>query len=130
MLTAQDICKRLDLTLEQVGFMYAKRVLPEGIKVGGVIRFRESDIRKFERYLVARSKCRAKGIDPDGARGPSPPIYSTAGGPRFDPRLVTAKEQERKRRAKSRTLAAGSAPIAAEKQVALPELPATERVEG
>lgn len=129
MLTAQDICKRLSLTLDQVGFLYVKDVLPEGIKVGGVIRFRESDIKKFERYLLARGKCRDRGIDPDSARGPAVPIYSTAGKPRFDPRLVTANEQERERRAKSKTLAAGSTPLPAEKPVAMPEL-STERVEG
>ncbi len=121
MLTAQDICKRLDLTLEQVGFLYAKSVLPEGVKVGDCVRFREHDIRKFEKYLRKRHECRHRGIDPDGPRGPAPPIYSTAGNPRFDPRLVTANEIEANRQSKSRTLAAGSTPIKPQQRVELPE---------
>jgi hypothetical protein len=131
MLTAQDICKRLDLTLDQVGFLYAKRILPEGIKVGGVIRFREHDIRKFENYLRKRHECRHRGIDPDGPKAPAPPIYSTAGKPRFDPRLVVANEREAKRQSKSRTLAAGSKPIGPQERVALPEAASkSTKVEG
>jgi hypothetical protein len=131
MLTAKDICKRFDLSLEQVGFLYAKRILPEGVKVGGVIRFREQDIRKFERYLRKRHECRHLGINPDGPKGPAPPIYSTAGKPRFDPRLVVANEREAKRQAKSRTLAAGSEKIGPQQQVELPEVASKNtKVEG
>jgi hypothetical protein len=121
MLTRKDIEKRLGMTDEEVSFLYAKRVLPEGVKVGGVIRFRENDIRKFERYLIARGKCRARGIDPDGVNGPAPPVYSTAGKPRFDPRLVMENEREAERQSKSKTLAAGSQPIGPQEQVAMPE---------
>ena len=112
MLTAKDIAKRLGIDLDEVGYLYAIRFLPEGIKVGDEIRFREHDIEKLVRYLKARSKCRLRGIDPDSPRGPSIPIYSTAGGPRFDPRLEAAAERERERRSKSRTLKAGSEAIA------------------
>src|SRR5688500_18545976 len=131
MLTAQDLCKRLDLDLDSIGFMYAKRILPEGVMVGGVVRFREHDIRRFEKYLRARVACRARGVNPDGPKGPAPPVYSTAGGPRFDPRLVVAAEQERERQSKSRTLAAGSVPIGQQEQITLPE-PANKqtKVEG
>jgi hypothetical protein len=131
MLTAQDIAKRLDLDLDTIGFLYAKRVLPEGVKVGGKIRFREQDIRKFEKYLLARNKCRARGIDPDGPQGPAPPVYSTAGKPRFDPRLVVANEREAERQNRSRTLAAGSEAIGPQQHVALPEATSKARkVEG
>jgi hypothetical protein len=121
MLTANDIAKRLDLTLEQVGFLYAHRILPDGIEVGGVVRFRENDIAKFVKYLRARTKCRERGIDPDGVQGPSPPVYSTAGKPRFDPRLAIANERESKRQKRSRTLANGSLPIGKQERIALPE---------
>ena len=130
MLTRKDLEKRFGLDDEAVSFLYAKRVLPEGVKVGGVIRFREHDIRKFEKYLKARSKCRALGIDPDSAEGPPPPIYSTAGKPRFDPRLVIANEQEAERQKKSRTLAAGSAAIGPQTKVTLPEVKSVKKVEG
>lgn len=122
MLTAKDICKRLDLTIEQVGYLYAIRALPDGIKVGGVIRFREHDIKKFERYMKARHACRARDIDPDSVRGPAPPVYSTAGKPRFDPRLATENENERERQSRSRTLAAGTTPIAKVKPVEIPDV--------
>jgi hypothetical protein len=121
MLTAKDICKRLDLTLDQVGFLYARRVLPDGVKVGGVVRFRENDIRKFERYLLARRKCRDRGIDPDSTQGPSPPVYSTAGKPRFDPRLVVAEEREAERQKRSRTLAKGTQPVQPQERIELTE---------
>jgi hypothetical protein len=121
MLTAQDICKRLDMSIEQVGYLYAVRVLPEGVKVGGEIRFREQDIAKFERYLRRRHKCRHLGIDPDGPKGPAPPVYSTGGKPRFDPRLARANEHEVKRQKRSRTLRAGSEPIEPQPQVEIPE---------
>jgi len=129
MLTARDISKRLDLTLEQVGYLYAIRALPDGIKVGGVVRFREHDIRKFEKYLKRRHVCRERGIDPDGVRGPAPPVYSTAGKSRFDPRLATENERERERQSKSRTLAAGTAPIARQEPVEMPDV-APKPVEG
>lgn len=121
MLTAKDLCKRLDLTIEQIGFLYAKRILPDGIKIGGEVRFRETDVRKFERYLRKRHECRARGIDPDSARGPAPPVYSTTGKPRTDPRLIVANEREAARQAKSRTLAAGSDPIETPSKVVMPE---------
>jgi hypothetical protein len=131
MLTAKDICKRFDLTLEQVGVLYAKRVLPEGVKVGGAVRFRENDIRKFENYLRKRRRCRECGIDPDSERGPAPPVYSTAGKPRFDPRLAIANEREAKRQTKSRTLARGSKPIKPQEPVTLPEVAnESNKVEG
>lgn len=121
MLTAEDLCKRFDLTLEQIGFIYAKRILPDGIKIGGTVRFREHDIRKFEKYLRRRQACRDRGIDPDGLRGPAPPVYSTAGKARFDPRLVVENERERERQSKSRTLAAGTTPIEKQEPVEMPE---------
>jgi hypothetical protein len=131
MLTAQDIAKKLQMPLEEVAFMYAKRILPDGIKVGGVVRFRERDIKKFYRYLLKRNECRQRGINPDGPQGPAPPVYSTAGKPRFDPRLVTANQREAERQSKSKTLAAGTEPIGPQQQVELPEVPnKNTKVEG
>jgi hypothetical protein len=81
--------------------------------------------------LLARNKCRARGIDPDGPQGPAPPVYSTAGKPRFDPRLVVAAEREAERQKRSRTLAAGSAAIEPQEQVTMPEATSkTRKVEG
>lgn len=122
MLTAKDLCKRFKLELDQIGYLYAKRVLPEGVSVGGKIRFREQDIRKFEKYLLARNHCRDRGVDPDGVNGPAPPVYSTAGKPRFDPRLVVANEREAERQKRSRTLASGSVPIGEQPSVTMPEV--------
>ena len=121
MLTPRDIGKRLRLTLDQVAFLYGMRILPDGVKIGGVVRFRENDIRKFERYLLARRNCRERGIDPDSKRGPAPPVYSTAGKARFDPRLVIANEREAERQKHSRTLSSGSAAIGPQQHIALPE---------
>jgi hypothetical protein len=121
MLTAKDIAKRLDLDLEQVAFLYAKRILPDGICIGGVIHFREQDIKKFEKYLRRRAACRVRGIDPDSMRGPSVPIYSTGGKARFDTRLATVNEQERERRKRSKTLANGTTPIGLQEKITLPE---------
>lgn len=121
MLTPHDLCKRFSLTLDEIATLYAKRVLPDGIAIGGTIRFRESDIRKFERYLKARRRCRDRGVDPDSPRGVAPPVYSTGGKPRFDPRLVVANESEAERQQRSRTLRAGSERIAPQSPVVLPE---------
>lgn len=130
MLTASDVQKRLEIDTDTLGYLYAKRILPDGIKIGGVIYFREQDIKKFERYLKRRAACRLKGIDPDSFRGPSVPVYSTGGKPRFDPRLVVANEQERARQLKSKTLAAGTTPIPQQQQIKLPEVDSTTKVEG
>jgi hypothetical protein len=119
------------MRLDEIGYMHAKRILPEPIRVGGECRWREQDIRKFERYLKARMRCRERGIDPDGPTGPAPPIYSTAEKPRFDPRLVVAAEREAERQKRSRTLAAGSAAIEPQEQVTMPEATAKpNKVEG
>ncbi len=122
MLTAKDIAKRLDMDLDAVAFLYAKRILPDGICIGGVVHFREQDIKKFEKYLRRRAACRVRGIDPDSMRGPSPGVYSTGGRPRFDPRLVIANELEAERQKRSRTLAAGTTPIEKQEKIELPEV--------
>ena len=128
MLDAKDVAKRIGLDLKEVAYLHAKRILPEPVRVGGRCRWREQDIRKFVAYLKKRSRCRERGIHPDSARGPSVPVYSTVGGPRFDPRLVVAAEQEAERQKRSRTLAAGSVAIGPQEHVTLPE-PATKAVE-
>jgi hypothetical protein len=131
MLTLQDIADRVGITFDEAGYLYAIRALPEAIKVGGRYLFREQDVAKYVKYLTARSKCRAKGINPDSPQGPPPPVYSTAGAPRFDPRLVVANKREAKRQKKSRTLRAGSAPIGRQPKVKLPEAASkTNKVEG
>jgi hypothetical protein len=131
MLTLQDIQKRLGIDEEQAAYLHAIAFLPEPVVVGGRHLFREQDVAKLVKYLKARSKCRARGVDPDSPLGPSIPIYSTAGKPRFDPRLAAANEREAERQKKSRTLRAGSAPIGKQPQVKLPKVVSkTNKVDG
>src|SRR5262245_41306263 len=122
MLTAKDIAKRLGLQLDEVAFMHAKKILPEPIRINGECRWREQDIRKFIGYLKKRMRSRERGIHPDSERGPSIPIYSTIGPPRFDPRVVVAEELEAERQKRSRTLAKGTQPVQPQKQIELPEV--------
>ena len=130
MLNKRDLCKILHVDINAIAYMHAKRILPEPIRLGRELVWREQDITKFKQYLRRRSRCRLKGIDPDSAQGPAVPIYSTVGPERFDPRLVVAAEQERKRRKRSRTLAAGTQPIAKPERVELPEARDSERANG
>ena len=120
MLTAKDLTKRLGLPLKTIAYMHAKKILPEPIKVGGECRWRVEDIELFEGYLLARREYRENGLDPDAEHGPGPPIYSM-GQPRLDPREVVARINERARREKSRTLAAGTQSIPAEEFVRMPD---------
>lgn len=114
--------------VELVAKLHAIRALPEPIKVGDDWLWREEDVETFCNYLIERHEAREEGIDPDSVDGPAPPVYSTAGDARFDPRLVIAQEQENRRREKSRTLRAGTKAIVVETAVVLPELPAAEQV--
>lgn len=120
MLTVKDLMKRYRVKRVRIANWYARRVLPDGVTVGGEIRWREEDIETFENYLRERRAFRDNGGDPDGANGPAPPIYST-GCVTFDPRAATARIEERERQARSKTLAAGTQPIATEEPVELPE---------
>jgi hypothetical protein len=130
MLTKYDLCERLGLDLETIAYLHCKKITPEPVIVGGEHRWRVEDIELFEEYLLARREFSENGGDPDGASGPSPPVYSM-GHPAFDPREETARIRERERQAKSKTLAAGSKPIPAEKPVALPATTSTTtKVEG
>ena len=130
MLNKHDLVKSLHVSIKEIAYMHAKQILPEPIRLDGVCYWREQDIKLFKRYLRRRSRCRQAGIDPDSAQGPAVPVYSTIGPERFDPRLVVAAEQERERRKRSRTLAAGTQPIAQPERVELPELSDAERAKG
>jgi hypothetical protein len=121
MLNRKDFMKRYSLTLDQLGHLYAKRLIPEPLKIGSEFYWRETDIRRWDAYLKKRAKCRARGIDPNSPQGPAPPVYST-GVLANDVRVIVAREAERERRAKSKTLAAASKPIASEQLPTLPEL--------
>jgi hypothetical protein len=120
MLNRKDFMKRYSLTLDELGHMYAKRLIPEPLKIGSEYYWRETDIRRWDRYLRKRIQCRAKGIDPNSPQGPAPPVYST-GIQVNDVRAIVAREQERKRREKSKTLQAGTSPIAPQDVPTLPE---------
>jgi hypothetical protein len=127
MFNRHDFMKRYGLTPELLGHMYAKRVIPEPLKIGEEFYWREVDIRRFDKYLLARAKCRERGINPDSPRGPAPPVYSTGCDVR-DIRAIVASQQERKRRTRSKTLRAATEPIEQEQVPALPE-PSLEAVE-
>lgn len=122
MLTVSDLQKRFKVSRTTIADWYARSVLPDGISIGGEIRWRETDVRRFEAYLRKRLRCRERGINPDSTAGPAPPVYST-GCKTFDPRAATARMAERERQSRSRTLAAGTAPLPAEKPVTLPDVP-------
>ena len=72
--TANDIAKRLGMNLEEVAYLYAKRILPEGIEVGGEVLFREQDIRKFEAVPEETREVPSRGIDPEGQQGRHPDL--------------------------------------------------------
>jgi hypothetical protein len=120
MLNRNDFCRRYRLSIDQLGELYARKLIPEPIKLGGEFYWRETDIRRWDSYLKKRAKCRARGIDPDSERGPGLPVYST-GIQVNDIRNIVAREHERKRRAKSKTLQAATEPIAPQAVPALPE---------
>lgn len=126
MLTAHDLVKRYHVTLKDIGEWYARRILPEAVRIGGKLRFREEDIDLFEEYLRARLECKEAGIDPDGPDGPAPPVYST-GCAAFDPREAMARIRERDRHERSKTLAASAAPMPVEQPIAMPKLPVCDR---
>lgn len=129
MINKHQFAETLGIDLDLLCRLHAIKSLPEPIKVGDDHLWREEDVELYVDYLRDRSECRERGMDPDSVDGPPVPIYSTAGKPRFDPRLVVAQEQENKRREKSRTLRAGTKAIVVESSVVLPELPTENKVE-
>jgi hypothetical protein len=120
MLTVKDLMARYEVPRETIANWYARRVLPDAIRVGGEMRWRVEDIELFEDFLRARHDYRDNGGDPDGPNGPAPPVYST-GCKTFDSRAAVARMEERERQARSKTLAAGTKPIPAEQPVTMPE---------
>jgi hypothetical protein len=120
MFNRKDFCKKYHLTLEQLGLMYAKRLIPEPLKIGGEFYWRETDIRRWDAYLKKRAKCRARGVDPNGPQGPGVPVYST-GCQVTDVRAIVAGQQERERRTRSKTLRAATKPIKPQQVPSLPE---------
>ena len=96
MLTVDDLMERYQVPRERIATWYARRILPEAIRVGAEFRWREDDIELFEEFLQARGDCMDAGGDPNGPGGPAPPVYST-GVPAFDPREAMARMRERER---------------------------------
>lgn len=127
MLDRNDVCEQLGIDLETLGYLHAKRLTPEPIRVGGEPRWREEDIELFSDYLIARHECRESGIDPNGPDGPAVPIYSH-GLPVADIREIVRQQEELERQSRSRTLRAGSQSIKAQK-VALPEIATGAQIE-
>jgi hypothetical protein len=125
MINRKDFMKRYCLSLDELGTMYAKRLIPEPLKLGDEFYWRETDVRRWEGYLKKRAKCRARGIDPNSPLGPAPPVYST-GIQVNDVRAIVAREAERERRAKSKTLRAATEPIAPQQVPTLPDSSGTK----
>jgi hypothetical protein len=125
MLNRKDFMKRYQLSVEELGVMYSQRLIPEPLKIGKEFYWRECDIRTWDRYLKKRIKCRERGIDPNSKDGPAPPVYST-GIQVADVRAIYASQQERERRAKSKTLQAATKPIELQQVPTLPE-PTTKK---
>jgi prophage regulatory protein len=47
LLTAKDVAKRLSLSKRQIFRLNSSRKLPAPIRIGGAVRWRESDIEQF-----------------------------------------------------------------------------------
>lgn len=128
MLTVKDLMKEFQVTRRTIANWYAKRIIPEPVKIGGVLRWREEDIEAWLEYLQERRSFRDVGGDPDSPEGPGTPVYST-GIATLDPRAIAASLRERDRRGKSKTLAAGAEPTKTESMPQLPEPAAAKATE-
>lgn len=115
--TTKDLQKMLQVSRRTVVAWAKHGLIPRPIKIGGVNRWRERDIEAWMDYL---GEVVAAGEDATSLNGPQPPIYSN-GQQCFDPRAAKVRIEERKRQQRSRTLAAGSQPIASEPTIKLPQ---------
>jgi hypothetical protein len=124
MFTVSDLATHYSVDERTVCLWYARRVLPEPVKVNDQFRWREDDITLFDEYLRQRAECRADGLDPDSPDGPAPPVYSQ-GLPTVDPRECMAQVREQERQERSKVL---GKTIANAKPAEMPEVKTQDEV--